>query len=171
MVAAIRDENPVLFIEPMSLSHSGREEVPEDLFEVPIGSARVVRPGRHLTLVAIGSMVPVAGRVGVKLQKEGIELEVIDLRSLRPWDSDAVLDSVRKTGCLVTVQESWVAGGFASEIVSTVVERGLDDLMAPVVRVGSAPVPIPSGPLRKYALPDEAAIEDAVRAVLRSSGR
>ena len=113
MTAAIRDDNPVLFIEPMSVSHSGREDVPLGEYVIPIGSSRVVKPGTHVTVVAVGSMVPVAVRAASVLGPEGIDVEIIDPRSLRPWDADAVVESVRKTGCLVTVLESWTSVGFA----------------------------------------------------------
>lgn len=171
MTAAIRDDNPVLFIEPMSVSHSGREDVPLGEYVIPIGSSRVVKPGTHVTVVAVGSMVPVAVRAASVLGPEGIDVEIIDPRSLRPWDADAVVESVRKTGCLVTVLESWTSVGFAAEIVATVAERALDDLMAPAVRLGSLPVPIPSGPLRKFALPNESKIVEAVRGVMKAMGR
>jgi pyruvate dehydrogenase E1 component beta subunit len=171
MVAAIRDDNPVLFVEPMSLSHSGRGEVPEGEHVIPIGKARIARPGQHCTAVGIGSMVPVTIRAAEGLAAEGIDLEVIDLRSLRPWDVDTVIESVRRTGCLMTVHEAWIAGGFGAEIVASVAERALDDLMAPIHRVGARPVPIPSGPLRAFALPNEHDVIEAARQMMRVTGR
>jgi pyruvate dehydrogenase E1 component beta subunit len=166
MTAAIRSDGPVLFFEGMSLSHGARAEVPDDDYETPIGQARLARPGRDVTLVAVGSSVPLALRAANELTGEGIELEVIDLRSLRPLDTASILESVRRTRRLVTVHEAWVAGGIGAEIVASIVEQAPESLAAPVIRVGAAPVPVPSGKVRPYALPNVARIVDAVRQVL-----
>lgn len=171
MSAAIRDDNPVLFIEPMSVSHAGREEVRVERYALDIGKARVARAGSHITVVAWGSTVPTTIRASLQLDADGVDLEIMDLRSLQPWDVSAVLASVRKTGCLITVEESWVTSGFGAEVVATVAERALDDLMAPVIRIGAAAVPIPTGPLRKYAIPNESSVIDAVRAMMTAVGR
>jgi pyruvate dehydrogenase E1 component beta subunit len=161
MLAAMRDPNPVLFFEPMSLSHASREEVALTDEPTAIGPARIARCGNHLTLVAIGSMVPIALQAADQLSADGIEVEVIDLRCLRPWDTDLVVESVRRTGRLATVHEAWVEGGFGAEIVASVAERVT--LRTRVVRVGAAPVPIPSGKLRRYALPEVDRLVDALR--------
>ncbi len=171
MASSIRDDNPVLFIEPMSISHSGRDEVSVEPYAVPIGTGRLARAGDHVTVVAIGSMVRVALRAAETLAADGIRAEVIDLRSLRPWDSDIVLNSIAKTGCLVIAHEAWVASGFGAEVAATVAETGFDHLMAPIGRVGAIEVPIPSGPLRAYALPNEAAIVEKARRIVRMAGR
>jgi pyruvate/2-oxoglutarate/acetoin dehydrogenase E1 component len=168
MTAAIRDDNPVLFFEPMSLSHGPRGEVPAGEHLTPIGPARLARAGSDLTIVAIGSMVPVAQRAATALAREGAEAEVIDLRSLRPWDADLVVDSVRRTGRLVTVQEAWVAGGVSAEVLATVAERAHGCLRAPPLRVGTRPVPVPSGLVRRFALPTLDDLLAAARAVLRT---
>jgi pyruvate/2-oxoglutarate/acetoin dehydrogenase E1 component len=167
MTAAIRDDNPVLFFEGMSLSHGPREEVPAGDHVVPIGPARVARVGRDATIAAIGSLVPVALQAATALAGEGIEAEVVDLRSLAPWDPETVIRSVRKTNRLMTAHEAWVTGGFGAEVAATVAERALDDLAAPIVRIGAQPVPIPSGPTRRHALPDAEAIVRAVRHLVR----
>jgi acetoin:2,6-dichlorophenolindophenol oxidoreductase subunit beta len=170
MTAAIRDENPVLFFEGMSLSHSRRAEVPIGDYVVPIGPARLARPGTDVTVVAVGSMVPVALLAADSLAAEGVETEVIDLRSLAPWDAEMVVASVQKSGRLVTAHEAWVAGGIGAEIVAVVAERAARALRggSPIVRVGAAPVPIPSGPLRKYALPHAEEVRRAVLTTLSS---
>lgn len=162
MIAAIRDDNPVLFFEGMSLSHSRRAEVPTGEHIVPIGPARLARRGDDLTVVAVGAMVPLVLQAAESLAPDGVETEVIDLRSLAPWDTEIVTASVHKTGRLVTVHEAWVAGGIGAEIIATVMERVGGDLIAPVMRVGAAPVPIPSGPLRKYALPTIESVRHAI---------
>jgi 2-oxoisovalerate dehydrogenase E1 component len=166
MLAAIRDDNPVLFFEPMSLAHGPREDVQVDAESVPIGQARLARPGRDVSLIAIGSMVPASLEVARELAAEGIELEVIDLRSVQPLDTACVVDSVRRTGRLVTVHEAWVTGGLGAEVVAAVAEQAPGALAAPVIRVGTAHVPTPSGNVRPHALPNPARIAAAVRRVL-----
>jgi acetoin:2,6-dichlorophenolindophenol oxidoreductase subunit beta len=166
MTAAIRDDNPVLFIEAMSLSHGRRGEVPIGDHVESIGKARVVRKGRDATVVAWGSMVPPSLQAAKSLTGEGIEAEVVDLRTLAPWDREAVVSSVRRTGRLIVVHEAWVTGGFGAEVAAAVAEEVPECLAAPVVRVGAQPVPIPSGPLRRHALPDAAQVAEAVQRVL-----
>jgi pyruvate/2-oxoglutarate/acetoin dehydrogenase E1 component len=166
MIAAIRDDNPVLFFEPMSLAHAPRDPVSEESEPVPIGHARMARPGRDVTVVAIGSMVPAALRAADELAPTGVELEVIDLRSLRPLDTACVIASVTRTGRLVTAHESWVAGGVGAEVVAAVAEACPGALRAPVMRVGTLDVPTPSGKVRPYALPSTERIVQAVQRVL-----
>ncbi|MFN0074796.1 MAG: alpha-ketoacid dehydrogenase subunit beta [Chloroflexota bacterium] len=169
MTAAIRDDNPVLFFEGMSLSHGARTDVPDDAYETPIGPARIARPGRDITVVAVGSSLPLALRAARELTGEGIELEIIDLRSLRPLDSTTIVESVRRTRHLITVHEAWVAGGIGAEVVATVVEQAPEALAAPVIRIGAAPVPVPSGKVRPHALPNAGRIVDAARRMLAAS--
>jgi pyruvate dehydrogenase E1 component beta subunit len=169
MLAAIRDDSPVLYFEPMSLAHAFRAEVPDEELPIPIGTARYARLGRDVTVVAVGSSVPLAQSAAATLAIDGIEAEVIDMRALAPWDRAAVLESVRRTGRLVTVHESWVVAGFGAEVTAVVAEEALLELRAPVARVGAAAVPIPSGPLRTHALPSEARVVDAVRRVMQSA--
>jgi pyruvate/2-oxoglutarate/acetoin dehydrogenase E1 component len=169
MTAAIRDEGPVLFFEGMSLSHAARAPVASETFETPIGQARVAREGRDVTVVAVGSSVPLAMRAAGELAAEGIELEIVDLRTLRPLDRGAILASVRRTRRLITVHEAWVAGGIGAEIVATVMEEAPDLLVAPVIRIGAAPVPVPSGKVRPHALPHARHIVEAARRVMAST--
>jgi pyruvate/2-oxoglutarate/acetoin dehydrogenase E1 component len=169
MLAAIRDDNPVLFFEPMALAHGPREHVPTARQSVPIGCARLARPGRDVSLVAIGSMVPPSLEVARQMADAGIELEVIDLRSIQPLDTAAVVESVLRTGRLVTVHEAWVTGGIGAEVVAAVAEHAPDALRAPVVRVGTARVPTPSGNVRPHALPNAERITAAVRKVLANA--
>jgi pyruvate/2-oxoglutarate/acetoin dehydrogenase E1 component len=168
MLAALRDDNPVLFLEPMSLAHAPRASVERDESVVPIGQSRLARPGRDVTIAAIGSMVPVSLRVAEQLSTEGIEIEVVDLRSIQPLDTRCVVDSVRRSGRLVTVHEAWVTGGLGAEITARVAEACPHALRAPVVRVGTAAVPTPSGKVRPHALPNAERITAAVHAVLAS---
>jgi len=169
MTAAIRDDGPVLFFEGMSLSHAARAPVPLDAFETTIGQARIAREGRDVTVVAVGSSLPLAVRAAGELAAEGIELEILDLRTLRPLDRDAILASVRRTRRLITVHEAWVAGGIGAEVVASVVEQAPEALIAPVIRIGAAPVPIPSGKVRPHALPNTRHIVEAARRVMAST--
>jgi pyruvate dehydrogenase E1 component beta subunit len=166
MTAAIRDDNPVIFFEPMSLVHGPRGEVSVGDHVEPIGPARVVREGLDVTIAALGSMVPPTLQAAASLAREGIAAEVIDLRTLAPWDRETVLASVRRTRRLVIAHEAWVTAGFGSEIAATVAEHVARDLVGPVVRVGALPVPVPSGPLRQHALPNAEWVAWAVRKAL-----
>jgi pyruvate/2-oxoglutarate/acetoin dehydrogenase E1 component len=169
MLAAIRDDNPVLFVEPMSLSHARRAEVPDGDYVVPIGEASLARPGRDVTLVLWGSMLPLALQAAATVASEGAEVEIIDLRSLAPWDSAMVVDSVRRTRRLVIAHETWVTGSFGAEVAATVAGVPHLELLTPIKRVGAAPVPVPSGPLRARALPTSAQIVAALRAAVEDS--
>ncbi len=169
MTAAIRDEGPVLFFEAMSLSHAARAPVPDRVFETPIGEARVAREGRDVTVVAVGSSLPLAVRAASDLAAEGIEIEIVDLRTLRPLDRDAILASVRRTRRLVTVHEAWVAGGIGAEVAACVAEAEPGLLIAPVIRIGAAPVPVPSGKVRPHALPTARHVVEAARRVIANT--
>jgi pyruvate dehydrogenase E1 component beta subunit len=166
MIAAIRDDNPVLYFESMSLAHGPRGEVPIDAYVEPFGVARIAQPGRDVTVVTWGSMLPHSLRAAATLASEGIEVEVIDLRTLSPWDHGTVISSVRRTHRLVVVHEAWVSTGFGAEVVATVAEHAVTDLISSVRRVGALPIPIPSGHLRPLVLPNVARIVEAIRQVL-----
>jgi len=116
--------------------------------------------------VAIGSMVHAGLRAADRLASEGIDVEVIDLRSIQPLDTATVIESVRRTGRMVTVHEAWVTGGIGAEIVAAIAEAGPSLLRAPVIRVGTAAVPTPSGKVRPHALPNTDRIVAAIRQVL-----
>jgi pyruvate/2-oxoglutarate/acetoin dehydrogenase E1 component len=163
MLSAIHDDNPVLFFEPMSLAHAPRGPVSEGEC-VPIGRARIARGGTDVTIAAIGSMAPAGLRAAEVLASDGIDVEVIDVRSIQPLDTCCVSESVGRTGRLVTVHESWVTGGLGAEIVAAVVERCPKAIR--VARVGTAPVPTPSGKVRPHALPNTDRIIAAVRRVV-----
>lgn len=167
MSAAIRDDNPVLFFEAMSLSHARRDHVPVAEHIEPIGAARIARQGNDVTITTWGSLLPPSLQAAKTLAGEGIEAEVVDLRTLAPCDRETVLASVTRTQRLVIAHEAWVTGGFGAEIVAAVAERAPDCLAAPVERVGAQPVPTPSGSLRAHALPNSTQIAAAVRRVVK----
>ncbi|MDE2331909.1 MAG: pyruvate dehydrogenase complex E1 component subunit beta [Bradyrhizobium sp.] len=164
--AAIRDPNPVIFLEnEMLYGHSG--EVPKlDDYVIPIGKARVVRSGGHVTIVSWSNGMTYSLKAAEELAKEGIEAEVIDLRTLRPMDSDTVVASVKKTGRAVTVEEGWQQNGVGAEIAARIMEHAFDYLDAPVARVSGKDVPMPyAANLEKLALPSVAEVVEAAKAV------
>jgi pyruvate dehydrogenase E1 component beta subunit len=164
--AAIRDPNPVIFLEnEMLYGHSG--EVPKlDDYVIPIGKARVVRTGGHVTIVSWSNGMTYALKAADELAKEGIEAEVIDLRTLRPMDTDTIIASVKKTGRAVTVEEGWQQNGVGGEIAARIMEHAFDYLDAPVTRVSGKDVPMPyAANLEKLALPSTAEVVEAAKAV------
>jgi pyruvate dehydrogenase E1 component beta subunit len=164
--AAIRDPNPVIFLEnEMLYGHSG--EVPKlDDYVIPIGKARIVRSGAHVTIVSWSNGMSYSLKAADELAKEGIEAEVIDLRTLRPMDTDTIVASVKKTGRAVTVEEGWQQNGVGAEIVARLMEHAFDYLDAPVARVSGKDVPMPyAANLEKLALPSVAEVVEAAKAV------
>jgi pyruvate dehydrogenase E1 component beta subunit len=164
--AAIRDPNPVMFLENEILyGHSS--PVPKlDDYVLPIGRARVVRAGNDVTLVAWSMGMSYALKAADELAKEDISAEVIDLRTLKPMDSDTIIESVKKTGRLVTVEEGWKQSGVGAEIAARVMEQAFDYLDAPVARVCGKDVPMPyAANLEKLALPSVAEVVEAAKAV------
>jgi pyruvate dehydrogenase E1 component beta subunit len=164
--AAIRDPNPVIFLEnEMLYGHSG--PVPKlDDYVIPIGKARIVRSGGSVTIVAWSNGMSYALKAADELAKEGIEAEVIDLRTLRPLDTDTIIASVKKTGRAVTVEEGWQQSGVGAEIAARIMEHAFDYLDAPVARVSGKDVPMPyAANLEKLALPSVAEVVEAAKAV------
>src|SRR5882762_3346182 len=164
--AAIRDPNPVIFLEnEMLYGHSG--EVPKlDDYVIPLGKARIVRTGGHVTIVSWSNGMSYALKAAEELAKEGIEAEVVDLRTLRPLDTDTLVASVKKTGRAVTVEEGWQQNGVGAEIVARLMEHAFDYLDAPVLRVSGKDVPMPyAANLEKLALPSAAEVVEAAKAV------
>jgi pyruvate/2-oxoglutarate/acetoin dehydrogenase E1 component len=165
MKSAIRSNDPVLFIENIFLYNAFRQPVADEL--VPLGSAAVVREGRHATLVTYGRAVRTSLSAASRLAREGIEVEVVDLRTLAPLDEATVLDSVRRTGALLAVHEAWRTGGIGAEVIARVTRRAFDALQHPPEIVGAPDVPIPwAEPLRDAMLPTVDSIAEAVRRVL-----
>jgi len=168
LIAAIRDPNPVVFLEHKGLYRKVRQEVPEGEYVVPLGRAAIVRPGRDATVVAYGSMVHHALQVAEELSREGIALEVVDLRTLVPLDEETVLDSVRRTNRVVVASEANRTCGFAAEVAAHITERAFKWLDAPVVRVTAADVPTPFAPtLEQEVLPSAQRLKAAVLELLR----
>jgi len=166
LIAAVRDGNPVMYIDDRWL-YGATGEVPEEMFEVPIGQATVRRVGTDLTIAASSYMVGEALKAADLLADGGIDTEVVDLRSIKPWDRDLLFDSVRRTGRLVVADGGWTTGGVAAEIAATVVCEAFDALKAPVRRVALPDVPAPtSRALEKAYYPRAAHLVRAVEQVL-----
>ena len=166
LATAIRDDNPVLFIEH-KLLYSTKGQVPEGEHLIPLGQADVKRVGTDVTIVTISHMVLKALRAAERLAADGIEAEVIDLRTLAPLDLETVLRSVRKTNRVVIAHEACRRGGFGGELAAQIQEEAFDVLDAPILRVGALDVPIPySKPMEEYVIPDEARIAGVVKRLL-----
>ncbi len=166
MKAAIRDDNPVIFLENEVLyNHKG--EVPDEEYHIPLGMGDVKRTGRDLTIVAWSRPVETALAAATELAKDGIEAEVVDPRTLRPLDEDLIFESVRKTGRCVVVEEGWRYAGFGAEIADRVQRECFDALDAPVLRVTAADVPMPyAKTLEKAYLPQPEEVVEAAHKVL-----
>ncbi len=154
LIASIRDNNPVLFFEQKKLYREIKDQVPEELYTVPLSEAIVRREGKDITLITYGSPLYLALEAEKILKGKGIELEIIDLRTLMPWDQKTVLQSFQKTNRAIILHEAPKIGGFGGEIASYLVEHGFDSLAAPVVRIGAKQMPIPTNPvLEDFYLP------------------
>ncbi len=169
LLAAIADNNPIVFIEN-KLLYKAKGPVPEEPYIVPLGKAIIRRAGRHVTVVATSIMVPRALEAAQKLADEGVELEVIDLRTLKPYDSETIIGSVTRTGRLLIVHEAPLIGGFGGELAAMIAQGpAFAYLEAPIVRLGGAEAPIPYNPnLERAAVPQVGAIVDAARKLARA---
>jgi len=163
LLAAVRDDNPVLVCEALGLYETSGE-VPDVAPEMTLGIADTKRTGDDVTVVTWGGMVPITLAAADTLATEGISVEVIDLLSLMPWDTSAVLGSLERTGRLVIAHQAHLRSGFGAEVSATVVEEGFDLLDAPIARVGSLNVPVPFSPaLEDYVIPTSEDVAQAVR--------
>jgi pyruvate dehydrogenase E1 component beta subunit len=164
--SAIRDDNPVLFLEGEML-YNTKGEVPEAEYTIPIGKAELKREGDHCSIITNGKMALVAMQAADQLAKEDIRVDVVDLRTVRPMDVDAITTSVRKTNRAVVLEEGWELAGIGAQVVDYVQRECFDDLDAPVVRVHQADVPMPYAKnLEKLAKPDVAKTIAAVKKVM-----
>jgi len=170
LAAAIRDDDPVAVMEG-ELLYNVKGEVPDGEHVVPLGVADVKRPGDDVSIVTHGKMVHVALHAAAKLAKEGVEAEVLDLRSVRPLDADAILDTVAKTNRVVYVEEGWPFAGVGAQIAAMIQDEAFDHLDAPVARVTQADVPMPYAKnLEAIAKPDAARVVAACNQVLYRNG-
>jgi 2-oxoisovalerate dehydrogenase E1 component len=167
LAAAIRDDNPVIFLESKLLYLGPPGPVPEHAYAIPIGKGKVMREGSDVTVVATMAMVPRALAAATQLAHDGISVEVIDPRTLKPLDTALILSSVRKTSRLVIAHEACTQGGFGAEVAALVVEQAFDWLDAPILRVGAPDVPMPyNDELERWAIPSQERIAAAIREAL-----
>ncbi len=168
LTAAIRDDNPVIFLEQKLLYLSPPDLVPEAPYAISIGKADIKRAGNDVTVVATSAMVARAIGAAQQLDHEGISVEVIDPRTLKPLDESTILNSVRKTNRLLIVHEAWTKGGFGAEVSATVVEQAFDYLDAPIMRLGAPDAPMPyNDELERYAIPSQERIAEAIRSLVQ----
>ena len=170
MVAAVRDDNPVVVVLNKRMLGS-RGPVPEEIYEIPLGQANVLRPGRDVTVIALGRMVPESMTAAEELAKEGKEVEVIDLRTVQPLDSATILESVRRTNRALVVHEAVTFGGIGAEVAAQIQEEAFDYLDAPVLRLGAPFAPVPFSPVLERAyIPDANRIVAGVQRLLERTG-
>lgn len=166
MKTALRSDDPIISFEHKSL-YAQKGEVPEEEYLIPFGKADIKRKGRDITIVAMSRMVHESLKAAQELVKEGISLEVIDLRTLVPWDKETVIQSVQKTNRLIIAHETWRRAGWGAEIASTIQEEAFDFLDAPILRVGARNVPMPFSPiLQNFVTPDKQSIITAAKKMM-----
>lgn len=166
LIASIRSEDPVVFLEPTRLYRGEKQEVPDGPYEVPLRRAAVVREGRDATVVAWGAMVPVARQAAEAAAAEGVSLEIVDLRTLSPMDRETVLASVRRTGRALVLHEAPKTCGLGAEIAATIAEAALLDLSAPVLRVTAPDITVPLPKSEDLYYPNAGRVLTAVRKLM-----
>ena len=165
--AAVRDDNPVLYIEHKYLYRRIKDEVPDEDYIVPLGKAAIRRKGKDLTIITWGAMLYVALDAAAELEKDGVSTEVIDLRSIIPFDEEAILESVAKTNRVIILHEAPLTGGAGAEFAARIAEKAFDYLDAPIKRVAALDVPTPySPPLEAFVLPNKDKVLAAARELL-----
>jgi pyruvate dehydrogenase E1 component beta subunit len=167
LISAIRDNDPVFFMEHLNLYHAFRDEVPEEEYTVPIGKAKVVREGKDVTIISYGLMVHTSVKAAEELEKSGISAEVIDLRTLMPLDIDTIVASIQKTNRAIVVQEAQKTSGAAAEIIAQINEKAILHLEAPVLRVAGPDTVYPFAQVEDAWLPSIARIVKSVNQVLQ----
>ncbi|MBT2287922.1 alpha-ketoacid dehydrogenase subunit beta [Paenibacillus albidus] len=166
LIAAIRDNDPVFFMEHLNLYHAFRAEVPEGEYTVELGKANVVREGSDVTIVTYGLMVHTATKAAEQLEKDGIKVEIIDLRTVSPIDIDTIMESVKKTNRVIVVQEAQKSSGVAAEVIAQINEKGILHLEAPVLRIAGPDTVYPFAQIEDTWLPNPARIIAGVKKVM-----
>ncbi len=164
LISAIRDPDPVLFLEPIRVYRSIREVVPEESYTIPIGKARIIKEGSHVTIIGWGAMIKTLINVQNSIN---IDLEIIDLQTISPLDTETIINSVKKTKRCVIVHEAARTCGFGAELAAQIYENAILHLKAPIVRVTGFDITMPLGKLEKYYIPDEARIIEGIKEALR----
>lgn len=166
LASSIRDDDPVIFLEPKKLYRAGRQEFPDTAYEIPLGLAKIVREGEDLTIIAWGSMIPVAQQAAENMEKEDIYPEIIDLRTLSPMDRDTIIQSVKKTGRVLIVHEAPKTCGLGAEIAAFINEEALFSLEAPILRVTGYDITIPMPKSEDFYFPNPERIRYAINKIM-----
>jgi pyruvate dehydrogenase E1 component beta subunit len=166
MISAIRDPDPVIFLEPKKIYRAFKEEVPEEEYTIPLGQANVVKEGSQITIVTWGAMVTLVKHAAEELEKEGVSCEIIDLRTITPLDMKTILASVEKTGRAVIVQEATPTGSFGSEIIARIQDKAILKLEAPIGKVSSFDVPYPQFGIENYFMPNVTRVKKEVKRIV-----
>ncbi len=165
LIKALHTNDPVIFLEPTKLYRLFKQEVPEDMYEVPIGKANLIQEGNDLSIITYGTMVPVVKNV---VQKRNINADILDLRTINPLDEKAVLETARKTGKVLIVHEAELSFGVGAEIAARIAEKAMYDLKAPIIRIGSHSFPYPFPGYENYYVPNELKVSKAIDKLLSS---
>jgi 2-oxoisovalerate dehydrogenase E1 component beta subunit len=165
LISAIRDNNPVIFLEPKKIYRAVKGEVPEGEYSVPLGKARIVKEGKDLTILTYGAMVYTAKEAEKHARDHGYDIEIIDLRTLVPLDIETILQSVKKTSRVVIVHEAPRTAGFGAELSALIAEKAIDSLSAPIKRVTGYDTPFPYS-LENWYMPDECKVFKAIEEVM-----
>jgi pyruvate dehydrogenase E1 component beta subunit len=168
LIASIRDDDPVIFLEPTKLYRAGRQEVPDELYEVPLGQAKVVREGEGLTIVAWGAMIPAVQKAAEMVEKDGFFPDIIDLRTLAPFDRKTVLESVKRTGRLMVVHEAPKTCGLGAEIAAFAAEKAIFQLEAPIVRIAGRDITVPLAKGEDYYYPNSERVVAGIKKIMES---
>jgi pyruvate dehydrogenase E1 component beta subunit len=166
LISAIRDDDPVIFLEPKRLYRAGKQEIPDKPEGIPLGKAKIQREGEDLTIIAWGAMVPVAEAAAEQVEKKGVFPEIIDLRTISPMDSAAILDSVKKTGKALIIHEAPSNCGLGAEIAALIGEKALLHLQAPVLRVTGQDITVPLAKSEHYYYPSPERVIYAINKIL-----
>ena len=165
LIASIRDPDPVVFMEPKKIYRAVKSELPDGPYEVPLGKAAVTREGKHVSVITYGAMVPVALETAGAMAKDGVEVEVLDLRTLQPYDTEAILQTAAKTGHVVVLQEAPRIGGYGGEIAAFIAQEAIEHLEGPIVRVAGWDTPFPYA-LEKAYMPTVDRVRRAIKKTL-----
>lgn len=163
MIKALRMNDPVLFLEPTKLYRLFKQEIPDDMYEVPIGKAAYIKKGDKLTVITYGTMVSLVSSV---IESKNLSADIIDLRTINPLDEKTILESAKKTGKVLIVHEASLSFGVGAEISARIAEKAMFELSAPIMRVGAASMPYPMPGYEKYYLPNEKKISEAIDKLL-----
>lgn len=166
LISAIRDPDPVIFLEPKKIYRSFKEEVPEEEYTIPLGKAKVIKEGKDVSIITWGVMTVLTKHAVEELESQGMSCEIIDLRTIAPLDTQTIIESVKKTGRAVVVQEATPTGSFGSEIIARIQNKAALHLQAPIGKVSSFDVPFPQFAIENYFIPNAYRIQKEIKRIV-----